>query len=146
MTSKSKLLKEIISRANKSGSIKGAPHGLIKLKEAIEGVPFELLMPGMSGIFSQGNMMKGIMGMLKQGLNIGDLGSQVSQAIQQAAGAAGISNAGNITKIDPMALAQHIDVEKIIQSMGDNNALTAALSNYIGENNDNTSDTDKIRS
>ena len=144
MTSKSKLVQAIISKQNLSGAIKGAPHGLLKLKEAIEGVPFELLQKGMSGIMDQNNMMKGVMGLVKQLGSVQALGGQLSQVLQQAASQAGVS--GDLMKIDPSALAQHVNVDQLIAAIGDSNALTAALSNYVGSNNNNTSDSDKLYS
>lgn len=145
MTSKSKLLQAIISKQNISGAIKGGPHGLLKLKEAIEGVPFELLQKGMSGIMDQNNMMKGVMGLVKQLGSVQALGGQLSQVLQQAASAAGVS-VNQLSQINPETLAQHVNVDQLISAIGDSNALTAALSNYVGNNNDNTSDTDKLYS
>lgn len=96
-----KLLDYIISMANKSGAIPPAPNALKNLKQAIDGVPFELNIPGMSGIMNIQNIMNGLKMLQKQmgGLNnIGDFqqilaqvqnGTASLEQLQQALGQAG---------------------------------------------------------
>lgn len=55
-----KLLKHLLKKQNKSGSIKPAAQSLLKLKEALEKVPFQLQSKGMSGVVSGSSMMKGV--------------------------------------------------------------------------------------
>jgi hypothetical protein len=116
------LLQHLISVGNKSGSIIPAPQGLKKLKEQIEGVPFELLQKGMSGVMTAQNMLQGILGLAKQlgGLqNVGNFQSmnkQVSTAQK---------NPDELVRI-----AAALGVEQLTEAVGDNTALTASLSNY----------------
>lgn len=80
-----------ISVNNKSGSIPPAPQGIKKLKESIEGVPFELLTKGMSGIFDQlqGQLqqlmqaMGGIQNMISKSGGSGGGGQQLQQMLGQ---------------------------------------------------------------
>jgi hypothetical protein len=83
LSKQQKLLKHLMRVQNKSGATKPAPHTLLKLKEAIEKVPFELLQKGMSGVVNNQAMMKGITKLAKQlgGLNnVGQFKNIMSQA------------------------------------------------------------------
>lgn len=116
------LLQHLISVGNKSGSIVPAPHGLKKLKEQIEGVPFELLQKGMSGVINPQNMLQGILGLAKQlgGLqNVGNF-QKVTQQVNQAE-----QNPDEIVRI-----AAALGIDALTEAVGDNTALTASLSNY----------------
>lgn len=78
-----KLLPWIIGKGNDSGSIRSAPQGLLKLKESIEGLPFALKTPSMSGIFDklQGQMQQLIQSM--GGIQNMGGGEGVQQALKQ---------------------------------------------------------------
>lgn len=99
-----------ISVNNKSGSIPSAPQGLKKLKESIEGVPFELLTKGFSGIFDQ----------LQQGM----------QQLTQAMG--GIQNmGGQVQQILSQVQNGTASVDQLVQAFGGVTAMTAGLSNSL---------------
>lgn len=112
MPSMSTIIDYCISVNNKSGSIPAAPQGLKQLKESIEGVPFELLTQGMSGILNQGNLMQGIQQIAQQMGGIQNLGGQVQQILGQ------ITNGTASTA-------------QIVQAVGGVTAMTAGLSSSL---------------
>lgn len=117
-----KLLQHLIAIANKSGSIKPAPQGLIKLKEQLEGVPFALLQKGMSGVINPQNLLQGVLGLAKQlgGLqNVGDFGQILSQVSKVA------QNPDELIRT-----AASIGVDALTKAVGDNTALTASLAAF----------------
>lgn len=99
-----------ISVNNKSGSIPSAPQGIKKLKESIEGVPFELLTKGMSGIFDQ---LQGQMQQLMQAMGgIQNMGGQAQQILGQ------IQNGT-------------ASADQLVQAFGGVTAMTAGLSGFL---------------
>lgn len=99
-----------ISVNNKSGSIPPAPQGLKKLKESIEGVPFELLTKGMSGIFDK---LQGQMQQLMQAMGgIQNMGGQAQQILQQ------VQNGTATT-------------DQLVKAFGGVTAMTAGLSGFL---------------
>lgn len=116
------LLNHLIQVLNKSGSIRPAPHGLVKLKEQLEGVPFQLLQKGMSGVLTPQNILQGVMGLAKQmgGLqNVGDFQKILGQVTKAQ------QNPEEIIRA-----ASALGVDALVEAVGNNTALTAALSNY----------------
>lgn len=105
-----------ISVGNKSGSIPSAPQGLKKLKESIEGVPFELKVPGMSGIFK--NLAQQIQQMAQQMGGIQNMGGQAQQILQQVQN--GTASA-----------------DQLVQAFGGVTAMTAGLSSFLSTNDQN---------
>lgn len=99
-----------ISVNNKSGSIPPAPQGLKKLKESIEGVPFELLTKGMSGIFDQ---IQGQIQQLMQVMGgIQNMGGQAQQILGQLQN--GTASA-----------------DQIVKAFGGVTAMTAGLAGHL---------------
>lgn len=109
----STLIDYCISVGNKSGAIIPAPQGLKKLKESIEGVPFQLLVPGMSGVLSNGNLLQGIQQLAQQLGGLQNLGGQFQQILGQ------------------MASGQ-VSVQQLVNAAGGVTSLTAGLMNYLG--------------
>lgn len=106
----STILDYCISVNNKSGAIPPAPMGLKKLKESIEGLPFELLTPSMSGIFQN---LQGAMGQLAQAMG-------------------GFQNlGGNFQSILGQLQSGNISVNQIVQNFGGVTAMTAGLSQFL---------------
>lgn len=105
-----KLLDYIISTQNKSGAIPPAPNALKNLKSAIEGVPFELKQPGMSGIFNMNNMLQGLKILQQQ---MGDLG-----------------NIGNFQQILQQIANGTATYQQLMDAMGDAGSLSAVLMMY----------------
>jgi phage-related protein len=106
-----KLLDYIISKNNLSGSIPPAPQGLKNLKESIEGLPFELLSPSISGIFGQ-------------------LQQQLQQLIQSMGGIQNMGGQG-IQQVLGQIQNGTISVDQIIETFGGVTAMTAGLSGYL---------------
>lgn len=99
-----------ISVNNKSGSIPPAPQGLKKLKESIEGVPFELLTKGMSGIFDQ---IQGQIQQLMQAMGgVQNMGGQAQQILGQLQN--GTASA-----------------DQIVKAFGGVTAMTAGLAGHL---------------
>lgn len=107
----SALLKHLVSIQNKSGAIKPAPHGLMKLKESLQGVPFQLLSPSMSGVINKNNLLSGIRQLAQQLGGFGQVGKVQSILEKLQNGTASVS--------------------EMIQAVGDNVALTASLNAYL---------------
>jgi len=105
------LIDTLIQLGNKSGSIQSAPMGMKMLKESIEGVPFELLTKGMSGIFDQ-------------------LGAQLGQLAQAMGGLQNLG--GNFQSVLGSITNGTISPDQILQSFGGVTAMTAALSSFTG--------------
>jgi hypothetical protein len=110
-----KLLDYIISMQNKSGAIPPAPNALKNLKAAIEGVPFELKQPGMSGIFNMNNMLQGLKILQQQ---MGDLG-----------------NIGNFQQILQQIANGTVTYQQLLDAMGNAGSLSAVLMTYVDQNN-----------
>jgi len=66
------LLQWIMSRQNTLAAVKPAVPSLMNLKQSVQGVPFQLLRPGMGGVMSAANIMSGLQGMIGQ---LGGLGA-----------------------------------------------------------------------
>lgn len=108
----SSIIKYCISVNNKSGSIPAAPQGMMKLKESIEGLPFELLTKSMSGIFDK-------------------LPQQINQLMQNMGG---IQNMGaNAQSILGQLQNGTASVEQITQAFGGVTSMTAGLSSFLSE-------------
>jgi len=126
MAAAQKLLQHLVSVRNQSGSIKPAPHGLLKLKESITNVPFELLVPGLSGVITQANLAKGIARLIKQ------LGS-----------VSAVGNFGGILAKAGGTEAQHISqlpLDQLVAAVGESVALTASLDSYLGSSDQQAMD------
>src|SRR4051812_32095364 len=108
MANLSTIIDYCISVNNKSGSIPTAPMGMKKLKESIEGMPFELLNKSMSGIFDQ-------------------LPRQLNQLIQSMGG---IQNMGgkNIQQILAQVQNGTLTPDQIAEVFGGVTSMTAGLS------------------
>jgi hypothetical protein len=110
MADLSTIIDYCISVGNKSGSIPPAPIGLKHLKESINGLPFELLTPSMSGIF---NNLLGALGQLSQMMGgLQNLGGEFQTILGQI-------QSGNISQ------------DQIISAFGGVTAMTAGLSQYL---------------
>lgn len=108
-----------ISVNNKSGAIPPAPQGLKKLKESIEGVPFELLTKGMSGIFDKLPQQMQQLSQMMGGLQ--NMGGQFQQILGQ------IQNGT-------------VSVDQLVNAFGGVTAMTAGLSSFLS-----SEDMDAIR-
>lgn len=60
-----KLLDTLIKLGNVSGSIRPAPHNLKQLKQSVQGVPFQLLVPGMAGVLNLNNLLQVVQALAK---------------------------------------------------------------------------------
>lgn len=110
------LLDWIIQQQNQSGTVKGAPPALKKLKESLNGLPFELLKPSMSGLMSIQNLTSGLTQLSQMLGGFGGLGSLVSLMGQSAGAGKGATTA--LSSLSP---------DQIIAAVGGGNALSAAL-------------------
>lgn len=99
-----------ISVGNKSGSIPSAPMGMKKLKESIEGLPFELLSQSMSGIFNQ-------------------LPQQIQQLAQQMGGMQNLG--GQFQQILGQIQSGNISPDKLVEAFGGVTAMTAGLQGFL---------------
>lgn len=113
-----RLLKQLVKIQNRSGSMKAAPHQLMKLKEGIQKVPFQLLSPGMSQIVNSGNLVKMIQKLAPQLGGLNQLG-QFKNLLAQAGGTGSINNIQSI--------ASRIPTEKLVEALGEANALGMSL-------------------
>jgi hypothetical protein len=111
MADLSSILKYVASVGNKSGAIPAAPQGLLKLKESIEGLPFELLNKSMGQILEQGKVMQGI------------------QQLAQQMG--GLQNLGNFQQILSQVSKGTATVEQITQAVGGVTSMAAGLSSFL---------------
>lgn len=120
----SALLQHLIKVRNKSGAIKPAPNRLIKLKESIEGVPFALNTPSMSGVITLLNMLKGIAKLSKQLGGIQEVGN-FQKVMKKIAPVANSTNPEAVAQA-----AQTLTLGELIEAVGNNTALSASLSAY----------------
>lgn len=114
------LLQYLVSVQNISGAIKPAPASLMKVKQALQGVPFQLLQPGMSGVTSIQNLIQSMQQfakMLGGFTNLANGGTGLTgQLIQQiASGTAGASS-----------------LQSIISAVGPGAALGMSLTTFLG--------------
>jgi len=105
-----KLIEYLISSLNKSGSIKPAPNALKDLKSSIEGIPFALNQPSMSGLFNMNNIMQGLKILQKQMGGLENIGS-FQEILQQI-------NNGTVT------------LKQLEDALGNGGALATVLMNY----------------
>jgi hypothetical protein len=113
-----KLLDYIISVSNKSGSIPPAPNALKNLKGSIENVPFNLLTPSMSGLFTQANLLQGVQLLLQQMGNLNNIGN-FQQLLSQF-------NNGSIT------------TQQLLDALGNAGSMSAVMMTFGKENNGNS--------
>lgn len=83
MSHSTKLLDHLIQVKNLSGAIKPAPFVLKNLKDSINGVPFQLLTPGMSGVLQQA--LQGIQQFIKMLGGMSQVGNFNGSTMQQTA-------------------------------------------------------------
>lgn len=109
----SKLLDVLIQLQNKSGSIKAAPPTMQNLKQSIQGVPFQLLTPSMSGVPSVQNLVSAV--------------TQLSSLM------GGLQNLGSFQSIlGKLAGLSSLSVSNFSSAMGPGGMLGAALTQYGG--------------
>jgi hypothetical protein len=111
MANLSTIIDYCISVNNKSGSIPPAPQGIKKLKESIEGLPFELLTKSMSGIFDQ-------------------LPQQINQLIQSMGGIQNMGGTG-VQQILSQIQKGTASPDQIIAAFGGVTSMTAGLSGFL---------------
>lgn len=109
----STIVKYALSVGNKSGAIPAAPQGILKLKESIEGLPFELLTKSMSGILDPGVIQQGIQQLAQQMGGLQNLGGQLQSIL------------GQVT-------AGTASVQQIVQAVGGVTSMTAGLNTFLG--------------
>lgn len=117
----------IMSVGNKAGVIPSAPQGLQNLKEAIKGVPFQLLQKGMSGVMDVNNIMQGVSQFSQQLGSLGQLGSFGSMLGQFQGMATSISG---IASLGPSTLSSVISTSDLVAAMGPNQAMMTALTQF----------------
>lgn len=123
----SRLLEHLVSVQNKSGSIRSAASGLMNLKDEIEGVPFDVRIPGMSAVIQAANVAVGLKSMLddlKSLSALGDFGNVLSAA-------AGIGQ--DISKMTPeqiVGVIQQVGEDKIMEALGPVTGIMAGLMRF----------------
>lgn len=138
MSTAQKLLKHLVKVQNKSGATKPSPQTLLKLKEALEKVPYQLNQKGMSGVVNNQAMMKGIQKLAQQlgGLNnVGQFKNIMSQA-----GASGSSSNGKISNEDAARIAATVSQESLEEALG--GAMTLGVSLMAGLNDEDQAEID----
>ena len=118
------LLDHLIQIGNEAGSIRPAPDVLKKLKKSLEGVPFDINVPSMSGVISASKMLSSALQLIQSKGDAGAAGNlgNVLAPIQTAINQAG----GDIKNLDPNVLASKIDMDALSAAVGD--AMTLGLS------------------
>lgn len=119
------LLDVLTQLGNKSGAIKSAPPALKKLKESIQGVPFELLRPGMSGVMDVGKILQGIAKMAPAMGGLTNMGSFQSILGQLTAGQQAQAQGG--------ALPASLTVAQLEKALGSGGAIGVALSAFASD-------------
>lgn len=114
MANLSTIIDYAISVNNKSGSIPPAPQGIKKLKESIEGLPFELNTKSMSGIFDQ-------------------LSQQIQKLIQSMGGIQNMGGSG-VQQILGQIQKGTASSDQIIATFGGVTSMTAGLSGFLSSN------------
>lgn len=112
---------------NKAGVIPSAPQGLQNLKEAIKGVPFQLLQKGMSGIMDINNIMQGVAQFSQQLGSLSQLG-QFGNLFGQFQGLA--QNINGIATLNTNILSSRLSVDDLVAAMGPNQAMMAGLTQF----------------
>jgi hypothetical protein len=120
-------LSTIMSVGNKAGVIPSAPQGLQNLKEAIKGVPFELLQKGMSGIMEVNNILQGVAQFAQQLGSLGQLGN-FGNMLGQFQGLA--NSISEVASLNPDVIASKISVDQLVEAMGPNQAMMAGLTQF----------------
>lgn len=122
----SRLLEHLASVQNKSGSIRTAAVGLMNLKDEIEGVPFDVKIPGMSAVIQAANMAVGIKEMLDGLKNLSALGD-----FNNILGAA--QTGVDITKLTPeqiVGVIQQVGEDRVREALGPVTGLMASLMRF----------------
>lgn len=122
-----KLIDHLIQVQNLSGAIRNAPHSLKDLKGALDGVPFQLLSPGMSGVMNLQKIMQAVTQLAGQlgGLtNVGNFTNMLGQFQGLASSLQGIG------QLNPNILASKLNLSQITAAMGNVGAFGAALTQF----------------
>lgn len=126
---KTKLLDHLVACGNKSGAIPSAPAGLKNLKEAIDGVPFSVDVPGMSEVMKIGNMVPHLVDQIQ---SLGSL-SAVGE-FKNVLGKVQGRIVSDITKVsvDELtdALVATVTDDELREAVGDATALMAGLKRF----------------
>jgi hypothetical protein len=113
-----KLLDHLVACGNKSGVLKTAPAGLRTMKEAIENVPFEVEVPGMSAVMTIPNMVDHLVDQIETLGSISAVGDFRNIL-------------GRVSSVDlASAIASATSVDELREAVGDVGALMAALKRY----------------
>jgi hypothetical protein len=123
-----KLLNHLIRVKNRSGTLKPAPHNLKKLKEALNGVPFQLDVKSMSGVVTSQNMLQGIQKLAKQLGGLGEVGQ--FKNVMAKARESGV-NGSSLATANVAAIADHVPVEDLEEAVGGALALGISLMAYM---------------
>lgn len=132
----SKLIDHLVSVGNKSGAIRCAPQGLRDMKEALERVPFDVVVPGMSNLIKVENMVAGIVdmvGSLGSLRALGDLGPLMSRVGAEL-------GTTDVTKIDPARLTEAVSrvasSGELSSILGGATSLLTSLQSLKGDRGD----------
>jgi hypothetical protein len=117
----------IIQKGNKAGVIPSAPQGLQNLKEAIKGVPFQLLQKGMSGVMDVNNIMQGVAQFAQQLGSLSQLGN-FTNILGQFKGLA--SSLPGIAQLNVNTLTSQLNTSALVAAMGPNQAMMAGLTQF----------------
>lgn len=122
----SRLLEHLASVQNRSGSIRSAPTGLMNLKDSIEGVPFDVRIPGMSQVIQAVNMAVGIRAMLDELKNLSALGdfSNVLGAAQTG------TDITRMTTDQIVGVIQQVGEERVREALGPVTGMMASLMRF----------------
>lgn len=113
-----RLVDVLVQNGNESGSVRTAPHSLKNLKKSVQGVPFQLLVPGMAGVLNASGLTQVIQALAKMpGLNISAIGK-----FQQILGQVAAAQQGG----------QQLQPQDVVAAMGPGGAIGAAMLQFGG--------------
>lgn len=123
-----KLVEHLASVGNKSGSIKSAPMGMSRLKEAIEGLPFDVSTPAMSKFVNAGDVVKGSLKIAEKLGGLHHLGnfSQIFGRIQTLTG--DVSNLDDLKKkISEVDVGVALNTDELRSIVGSVTSIVASV-------------------
>lgn len=124
------LLDHLVKVKNKSGAIPSSPAGLKGLKEAIQGVPFSVDVPGMSQVMRVQNMVPHLVEQVQSLGSLSALG-EFKNVLGRVQSQLGVSDITKVSVDELTAAVQSVvTTEEMRQAVGDATALMAALKRF----------------